>query len=205
MAFSPLAVQADEVIRCESNDYRYRTCALSDHGYVRLHRQISSTACRQGQNWDYDRRAIWVDDGCAAEFIVEDRYHTSKDKNHDGEKAIAAVAAIALLGAVAAANHKDEDKYDHDGYGRGGHSSHIPSWMVGEFRGYNTDRHADVRMHIGSDGRVEAHTGGVDLRGYVNDQRLYVGNAQFEIERAGDGFNTVQVGDRRNRVHYSRR
>jgi hypothetical protein len=45
----------------------------------------------------------------------------------------------------------------------------------------------------------------VNLNGYVNDQRLYVGDAEFYLDRAGDGFNTTQVGDSSNRVHYSRR
>jgi len=38
----------------------------------------------------------------------------------------------------------------------------------------------------------------------VNDDRLYVGDAEFYVERAGEGFNTVQMGDRSNKVHYSR-
>jgi len=52
---------------------------------------------------------------------------------------------------------------------------------------------------------VSARVNGVSLNAYVNDQRLYVGNTEFYIDRAGDGFNTVQVDDRSNKVHYSRR
>jgi hypothetical protein len=52
---------------------------------------------------------------------------------------------------------------------------------------------------------MAAFTQGHDLRGYVNDRRLYVGDAIFEIERTGDGFQTVQVGDWNNRVRYVRR
>jgi len=32
-----------------------------------------------------------------------------------------------------------------------------------------------------------------------------VGDAEFYINRAGDGFNTVQMDDRSNKVHYSRK
>jgi hypothetical protein len=39
-------------------------------GDVRLVRQLSETACRRGETWGFDRRGIWVDKGCAAEFAV---------------------------------------------------------------------------------------------------------------------------------------
>lgn len=45
----------------------------------------------------------------------------------------------------------------------------------------------------------------IKLKGYVNDGRLHIGDAGFHIERAGDGFNSVQVGNRFNKVHYTRR
>jgi hypothetical protein len=41
---------------------------------VRIARQLSDTQCRRGQNWGHDRRGVWVDDGCAAEFYIDDRY-----------------------------------------------------------------------------------------------------------------------------------
>ena len=76
--------------------------------------------------------------------------------------------------------------------------------MVGEFKGYNMQYGADVNMVISEDGRVKANVQGTKLHGYVNDSRLYIGDAEFYIERAGEGFNTVQAGDRSNKVHYSR-
>jgi hypothetical protein len=39
-------------------------------GDVRVARQLSETPCRRGENWGFDRRGIWVDKGCAAEFLV---------------------------------------------------------------------------------------------------------------------------------------
>jgi len=70
-------VLADQTIKCKSEHFDYRKCRIDTHGYVRLSRQLSKTNCRQGRNWDFDRRGIWVDDGCAAEFVVESRHHTS--------------------------------------------------------------------------------------------------------------------------------
>jgi hypothetical protein len=198
---SPMAY-ADTIVRCASEGYRYHACRLPDHGFVRLHRQLSSTACAQGRNWDFNAREVWVDDGCAAEFLVEPRHHGS---GSDAGKAAAAIAAIAILGAVASqASRKDEPHYS-EKYQRGGHSSHVPEWMIGTFRGYNPQHRTDVEMRISEDGRMSALTQGHDLRGYVNDRRLYVGDAIFEIERTGDGFQTVQVGDWGNRVRYVRR
>ncbi len=63
---------------------------------------------------------------------------------------------------------------------------------------------SEVKLVIQEDGRVKAVVDGVKLKGYVNDQRLYIGDAEFYIERAGDGFNTVQAGNRSNKVHYTR-
>ena len=63
-------------VRCESNDYRYRMCQV-DTGRgsdVRINRQISKTACIEGRSWGWNRAGIWVDQGCAAEFIVNRRW-----------------------------------------------------------------------------------------------------------------------------------
>lgn len=196
---------ADQTIRCKSQNYEYHQCPIDTHGYVRLSRQLSRTECRQGRNWDYDRRGIWVDDGCSAEFVVEDRHHTSDHKDHSGGEAIAAAAAIALIAAVASSGSDKHDHYNDSNYGHGGHSSYVPGWMIGDFVGYNLQYGSEVSLHISSDGRLRAIVDGVHLTGYVNDQRLYVGDAEFYIDRAGDGFNTTQMGDNSNQVHYSRR
>jgi hypothetical protein len=62
-----------QVVRCDSNDDRYRTCAIPRGGQVRLLRQISKTRCVEGHNWGRERGAIWVDGGCRAEFEVGGR------------------------------------------------------------------------------------------------------------------------------------
>jgi hypothetical protein len=203
---SPVA-HADQTIRCESDDYHYKSCSISDHGYVRLKRQISKTDCVKGRNWDYNRRSIWVDDGCAAEFVVEDRWGSSGHRgggNGDSGKTAAAVAAIAILGAAAIAANRDQDD-DEPGRGHAGHSSYIPGWMIGSFHGYNHQHRTPIDMRIDRDGRMDADAKGHRLSGYVNGGRLYVGDVSFEIQRSGDGFDTVQVGNYGNRVHYTRR
>jgi hypothetical protein len=212
MAVATLALlagtaSADQRIRCESKGERYTTCPISDHGYVRLSRQLSSTSCVQGRTWDYDRRKIWVDDGCRAEFIVETRSHSSNDRKggSDAAKVVAGLAILAIIAGAASSKEKDDRHYD-DSYGHGGHASHVPSWMVGRFYGRNESRGGKgVELTISRDGRVSALVdGNTRLTGYVNDERLYVGDVEFDISRSGDGFSTQQVGHRSNIVYYSR-
>lgn len=200
------ALLADQTVRCESHNHAYKTCKVDTHGYVYLSRELSRGHCDQGRTWDYDRRGIWVDDNCKGEFVIESRHHTDGHKDHHGKEAVAAAAAIALIAAAtAAADHDDhKDRYHDDDYHRGGHSSYLPHWMTGSFKGYNLQYGASVRLRIDDDGRVAAEVQGQQVHGYINDGRLYVGNAEFDIERAGDGFNTVQRGNRSNRVHYER-
>lgn len=70
------------VIRCESNDGRTRECAV---GYVRdarLLRQLSRSACTEGETWGVTRRSIWVTHGCRGEFLIDDRGR-DRDQDHD--------------------------------------------------------------------------------------------------------------------------
>ncbi len=64
------AGQAGQRFRCESGDSRQRYCSVDTRGGVQLVRQLSSTPCLQGRNWDYDRHGVWVSYGCRAEFVV---------------------------------------------------------------------------------------------------------------------------------------
>lgn len=64
-------VDAPRGVICESKRRSRRQCGTSVERGVRLGRQLSGTACVQGENWGWNRDGIWVDDGCRAEFIVE--------------------------------------------------------------------------------------------------------------------------------------
>jgi hypothetical protein len=58
-------------VRCESNEGRMQYCPADvRRGRVELTRRLSRGECRFGQNWGYDSRAIWVNQGCRAEFVV---------------------------------------------------------------------------------------------------------------------------------------
>jgi len=64
------AVLAENTVRCESPDFRYRQCPVDTRGGVRLVRRLSRALCVEGQTWGVERDGIWVDQGCAAEFAV---------------------------------------------------------------------------------------------------------------------------------------
>ena len=59
-----------DVFVCKSTDYRQNYCAADTRGGVMMRRQISGSACIQGRTWGYDRRGVWVTQGCEAEFQV---------------------------------------------------------------------------------------------------------------------------------------
>ncbi len=56
-----------QTIRCESNDNRQRVCR-TDWRSATLVRQLSKSQCVEGRNWGSSNGAVWVSDGCRAEF-----------------------------------------------------------------------------------------------------------------------------------------
>ncbi len=64
----------DRVVRCESTNGRTVQCAVDTRGGVRLASQISNSSCIQGRSWGWDRRGIWVSNGCRADFRVGGYY-----------------------------------------------------------------------------------------------------------------------------------
>jgi hypothetical protein len=201
-SMSNIAVAADTHITCKSNNYHQTNCRLDRPAHVRLSKQISTRDCVQGKTWDYDRHNIWVDDGCAAKFSVN--YNEHHDSSSDIGKAIGAIAGIAILGALASQADK-HDQYIDDNYHGGRHSSYVPTWMIGKFKGYNEQYDADVTLRINDDGVVTGHTyGGGKIRGFVNNEKLHIGSTVFDITRTRKGFYTNQHGDRSNEVKYHR-
>jgi hypothetical protein len=62
--------QQPQVITCSSDNGRRNWCDVGNRRDIRLNRQISGSPCVQGDTWGTDRRGIWVDRGCRAEFFV---------------------------------------------------------------------------------------------------------------------------------------
>lgn len=64
------APAGDGRFRCESSDGKPRTCRLPADGDVRLLRQLSRSTCTEGRTWGREPGAVWVSEGCRAEFQV---------------------------------------------------------------------------------------------------------------------------------------
>ena len=196
-----VAAVAETHITCKSNNYHYNSCKLDGPGHVRLIKQLSNRKCKQGKTWDYDRHNIWVDDGCAAKFAVN--YNKHHDSSSDAGKALGAIAGAIIVGAIANEIDKN-DKYNDSNYHGGRHSSYVPNWMVGKFRGYNEQYNADVVLKIKSNGQVTAKVKGTKLSGFVNNEELHISTSVFDITRSSNGFYTNQHGNRSNEVKYHR-
>jgi hypothetical protein len=59
-----------EIIVCESIKNQQNYCSIPRGARVRLHNQLSRSSCSEGYSWGYDRRGVWVSNGCRAEFEV---------------------------------------------------------------------------------------------------------------------------------------
>ena len=58
----------NQTIVCESNRGNRAHCDVDTRYGVNFIRQLSKSNCNQ--NWGYDQRGIWVDNGCRAEFSI---------------------------------------------------------------------------------------------------------------------------------------
>jgi hypothetical protein len=58
------------MITCSSDNGARTYCNADTSRGVELVKQRSDARCTQGYSWGYDRRGIWVDRGCRADFAV---------------------------------------------------------------------------------------------------------------------------------------
>jgi hypothetical protein len=59
-----------QTITCSSDDGNRHSCSADTRGGVQMINQRSGSRCEQGYSWGYDRRGIWVDHGCRADFAI---------------------------------------------------------------------------------------------------------------------------------------
>ncbi len=77
-----LPTATGETFTCESRDGRRRYCAADLRGRsVAVVRNISREPCAEGSNFGVDRRGVWVDGGCRAEFrIIENATDSDRQR-----------------------------------------------------------------------------------------------------------------------------
>jgi len=73
-----------EIITCSSRG-RFNRCSANTRWGVQLDRQISGASCVEGRSWGYDDDGIWVDRGCAADFVLgnNNRGYHRNDRAYD--------------------------------------------------------------------------------------------------------------------------
>jgi len=62
---------AQTFVQCESREYQYQFCPIPQGATrVTLVEQRSRSACIEGRSWGWDRRGVWVSNGCEGVFDV---------------------------------------------------------------------------------------------------------------------------------------
>src|SRR5262245_58591569 len=79
--------QRGDEMYCASDDGRRNYCSADTRGGVRLVRQRSGSPCILNRTWGFDRRSIWVDRGCRAEFVTGERNRDyGRDRDYDRDR-----------------------------------------------------------------------------------------------------------------------
>jgi hypothetical protein len=133
----------DGRITCESTFNRYNYCRVDTENRVRLVRELSRKDCDQNSTWGYDRRGIWVDRGCRAEFEY------GKGASGTGVAIGAGIAGGVILAAILASRKSGSEKYNDSTSNLGfnkGHSDAAASKSsdYGRYKGkYNSNYESD--------------------------------------------------------------
>ncbi len=72
-----LAQDRSTTLTCSSSNGRRATCGADTSHGVTLLRELRGSHCEEGFSWGYNRREIWVDRGCRAEFSLNDDHYPS--------------------------------------------------------------------------------------------------------------------------------
>jgi hypothetical protein len=83
LVLAPTAAFAERM-RCASVDYKYTMCRTDREPVrVRIDRRYSKRPCIEGRTWGYNRRGIWVNNGCDADFDFRMRGDRDRDRDRD--------------------------------------------------------------------------------------------------------------------------
>ena len=153
---------------------------------MRIERQFSNTRCDLWRNWGYDRRGVWVDDGCRAEFRV------GKGGLSGGQTAaiVGGVAAAAVIAAIVASKGGDKSE----------HKAEVPEWAVGSFRGYDDREQVAYEVNIAPNGSANGWANDDEFSGRWEDDRLQVRGNVWRVSRNGDDLLLTDTRNSRRQV-----
>lgn len=193
LGFASAPAMAEARIVCESRNYQYAYCRADLRGArVSMVNELSrGRLCREGYGWGTDRRGIWVDRGCRAEFEIRER---GRERDRDRGVEIGAGTAVGLFLGAMIANSKSES------------NQAIPSWAIGTFQGYNGSFGEDVTLVINPDGVVQEYTRMGEVRGnwIPGSSQINVGGPVYNVTQEANGVRTTQVNAPSNIVSYRR-
>ena len=198
------AFAQDGRITCESTFNRYNYCRVDTDNKVKLVRELSRKDCNEGSSWGYDKRGIWVDRGCRAEFEY------GKGISGTGAAIAAGVIGGAILAAVLASRKKDSDKYNDTesvynlGLGKGTADAKAgKSNDPGRYNDkYNSNFRADFERGYNQGYRGNSSNQGNTSRaygdGYQRGTDDSIANRRMDYGRYDDQFNSRTEADFRN-------
>lgn len=218
---------ADRSVVCGSQNYRYRFCRVDTENGVYLSREFSKRSCQQGRSWGSDRRGIWVDNGCRAEFVIREQRH-SKNKGSNLGTAMGVLGGVAILGAILGSqsgqqsappprissspfggysnstqsgSNSSNSHSGYDGYGDFG----APVWAVGKFASYNDRFRQGSTLNVYPSGQVVLLQGQTRTEGfYYDDQIRLDGGTMLNVFQDGSGIK-LENRDQRGETIYFRR
>ncbi|HEX8173399.1 MAG TPA: DUF3011 domain-containing protein [Thermoanaerobaculia bacterium] len=80
-ATAAFAAAPTPMLRCESQNGKYRECSTAGLGRVTLGRQLSDVKCIEGQSWGNRNGVVWVDNGCRADFVATNGPNVSTQRS----------------------------------------------------------------------------------------------------------------------------
>jgi hypothetical protein len=171
---STTATAQSKTITCKSQHLRYQYCRVNTENRVRLLRSLSNDPCIEGRTWGYDRRGVWVDDGCRGNFEVA--FRTGGGGGWQGDYDQGRPSNRIPNWAIG----------QFEGYNQ---SANIEVSLRILDNGKVISRVGWLRFNGYFDGR---------------NQEIVVGPNRFRIDRERRGIRTTQVGNRNNVVFYTR-
>lgn len=176
-------------VRCESFNYRYKSCPANTRGGVQIQRQIAGD-CRP-RNWGYDRRSIWVDNGCRAIFSTG--FSNGNDNDGRGPSTGAVIAGVAVAGGLIAllASNAEKKKKEREAAAAAAsadagpviHPPQPPAALVANLDAVPSSARSSVQTCLFEAARQIGATGGTRLA-YDGAQSLEPGNGGWRLRAA---------------------
>lgn len=180
-------------LQCKSQHYHYQYCRADTDNNVQLAQQLSHSSCKQGRDWGYDRRGIWVDNGCEAMFNYGGGSRHGPDSGRDIAAGVAAAVILGALISESGHHHGDDGNRGNPG-NDDNRGVNVPAWAVGHFSGPDREGGPGIELAIDPDGRINGMQGSRIFDGQMRGTEAWLGNRSYTVVRSGNGIRLVGEG-----------